>query len=247
MEDPFLEYEPPFRWRRLDLLAFGIFFAMTVVFVPVIAFVLFRLFEPGIQIQNMSGVHQILMQAFMDFALVAFIFYRVKMLYRRPFLRALSCFGGPSLIVFRMIAAGVLLAVTVLIISALLPAQSEAPLEKLLTTRASLVVFVIFGIAFAPLMEEIIFRGFLYAALADVYGSDIAVPLTAVLFAVPHFAMRGNAFLAVLIIFLVGYIFTIVRQRSGSVIPSIIMHTAYNATIFLIPAAFTFFAQKTTP
>jgi len=36
----------------------------------------------------------------------------------------------------------------------------------------------------------------------------------------------------VAVILLVGYVLTIVRQRTHSVIPSVIIHTAYNAMIF---------------
>jgi uncharacterized protein len=246
MEDPPLEREPPFRWRRPDLLVFGIFFLATVSLLPAIAFFVFRFFQPGLEVKDLSGVQLILIQALMDFVLVAFIFFLVKILHGRPVLRTLYWIRGPGLTVGRMIAAGALLAVTVLLVSSFLPTPSDTPLEKLLTTTSALGLFVVFGIAFAPLLEEIIFRGFLFTGLADVYGSKIAVPVTAILFAALHVSqLRGNL-PAVAIIFLVGYVLTVVRQRSGSLIPSVIMHTAYNAMIFGISALFTVLG-RTTP
>jgi membrane protease YdiL (CAAX protease family) len=88
----------------------------------------------------------------------------------------------------------------------------------------------------APLLEEIIFRGFIYTLLADLYSPRVAVPITAVLFAGLHVSqLRGNL-PAVLLILFVGYILTLVRKRSNSLIPSVIMHTAYNSMIFGISA-----------
>ncbi len=60
----------------------------------------------------------------------------------------------------RLIAAGAFLAITVLLVSSFFPTPSDSPLEKLLTTTPSIVMFVVFGIAAAPILEEIIFRGF---------------------------------------------------------------------------------------
>jgi membrane protease YdiL (CAAX protease family) len=245
MEDSRLEQVPQFRWRRSDLLVFGIFFIGTVFFLPPLTLLFFRLFQPGLQFQDLSGVQQILMQALMDFVLVAFIFFLVRIVHGRPLLRTLYCVRSPYLRIGRMIAAGALLAITVLIVSRFLPAPSETQLEKLLTTTPSLIVFVVFGIAFAPALEEIIFRGFLYTVLADVYGSKAAVPITAVLFAALHVPLRGGNLPAVILILVVGYIFTVARQRSGSVIPSIIMHTAYNSMLFGISALFAVLADKT--
>ena len=83
----------------------------------------------------------------------------------------------------RLIAAGAFLAITVLLVSSFFPTPSDSPLEKLLTTTPSIVMFVVFGIAAAPILEEIIFRGFLFTALMDLCGWRVAVAITAVLFA----------------------------------------------------------------
>jgi membrane protease YdiL (CAAX protease family) len=105
-------------------------------------------------------------------------------------------------------------------------------LEKLLTTTPAIVVFVVFCITMAPLLEEIIFRSFIFSALRDLTGSRMAIPITTVSFAALHLTqLRGN-WPAVAVILLVGYVLTIVRHRTNSVIPSVIIHTAYNSMIF---------------
>jgi membrane protease YdiL (CAAX protease family) len=116
-----------------------------------------------------------------------------------------------------------------------LPRPAESPLEKLLATTPSLILFVFFAIVVGPLLEEIVFRGFLFTALADVFGVRVAVPVTALLFAGLHGRQLGGNLPVLALILVVGYILTRVRERSNSIVPSIIMHTTYNATLFVVP------------
>lgn len=88
----------------------------------------------------------------------------------------------------------------------------------------------------APLAEEILFRGFLYAGWASSrLGPTGAVLLTTVLFTLIHVGQYGWVDLAQLSI--IGLCFGIARARSGSILPSIAMHIALNFTSLLIYAA----------
>jgi len=233
MEDsPVPQQGPTFRWEVQDLVAFFAFSVATIVFLPGAVFLVLRLFQPGLQVQNLSGVQQILIQAFMDIVLVGFIVFLVTAVHRMPILRTLYFVRNEHLRIGRLILTGAFLAVTVLVVSSFFPTPSESPLEKLLTTTPSIVLFVAFGIALAPLLEEIIFRSFIFSALADLLGWRMAIPITTVSFAALHLTqLRGN-WPAVAVILLVGYVLTIVRHHTNSVIPSVIVHTAYNSMIF---------------
>ena len=231
-ESPVPQQEPSFQWEVHDVIAFVAFSAATVFFLPGAVLLVLRQFQPGLQVENLSGVQQILIQALMDLMLVGFIIFLVAAVHRMPILRALYLVHNQTLHIGRLISSGAFLAVTVLVISSFFPTPSESPLEKLLTTTSSVVLFVVFGIALAPLFEEIIFRGFIFSALTDLSGAKVAVPVTTVLFAALHVTqLRGN-WPAVAVILLVGYVLTVVRQRTNSVIPSVIIHTAYNSMIF---------------
>ena len=233
---PVSSQDPLFRWEPLDLVIFVAFFAVTLVFLPVGSFLLFQFFQPDLTIETLSGVQQISMQALMDCLLVGFILLLINKLHRRPILSTLHFTRTENMAVGRLIAAGAFLAITVLLVSSFFPTPSDSPLEKLLTTTPSLVMFVVFGIAAAPILEEIIFRGFLFTVLMDLFGWRVAVVITSVLFAGLHLSqLRGN-WPAVIVIFLVGFVLTLVRYRTDSLIPSVIMHTAYNAMIFGISA-----------
>jgi membrane protease YdiL (CAAX protease family) len=115
-------------------------------------------------------------------------------------------------------------------------APADTPLEQLLSTTAALVLFVVFGIAVAPLLEEIVFRGFIFTVLADLCGPRAAMVITTVSFAALHFLQVGGYWPAVIVIMIVSYIFTTVRYRRDSTLASAIMHTAYNAMIFAASA-----------
>jgi membrane protease YdiL (CAAX protease family) len=233
MEDsPVPQQEPSFRWEVQDLIAFFAFSVATVVFLPGAVFLVLGLFQPGLEVKDLSGVQQILIQAIMDILLVGFIVFLVAAVHKVPILRTLYFVPNEYLRIGRSILGGAFLAVTVLVITSFFPTPSESPLEKLLTTTPSIVLFVVFGIAMAPLLEEIIFRSFIFSALADLIGWKKAVPITTVSFAALHITqLRGN-WPAVAVILLVGYVLTIVRHRTNSVIPSVIIHTAYNSMIF---------------
>jgi membrane protease YdiL (CAAX protease family) len=237
MEEPLLSEQGlrPVPWHRADLAAFAGFFLVAVLLLPLGVFFLFRLLRPGSQPTEPSGLELILAQALIDIAVVGFICFVIR-LHGLPILRTLHWVRAPETRVGPLIFTGAFLAVAVLLASLLFPPPTESALDRILTTRASMAAFVILGIVVAPLMEEIMFRGFLYTVLADLYGPGLAVPVTSAAFAALHFLQLWGNWPAMFLILAVGYILTVVRKRSNSLIPSVIMHTAYNSMIFGISA-----------
>jgi membrane protease YdiL (CAAX protease family) len=144
--------------------------------------------------------------------------------------------GSPSLVVL-----GMALALSVVLVSAMvarfvpgLVPEQETPIEQLLTTPGSVVLFAIFGIAIAPALEELMFRGFLFRVLQDVVGMSIAVWTTAAIFALFHGPQLWPNWPAIIVILGVGYVLSKLRERTDSVIPGFIGHTVYNAVLFLL-------------
>lgn len=80
------------------------------------------------------------------------------------------------------------------------------------------------GIVVAPVVEEIFFRGFVFAGLSRRYGWLKAALVSSALFAVIHFQP-----LAIMPIFVLGFVFAFLYQRSGSLWPAILMHVSTNA------------------
>jgi membrane protease YdiL (CAAX protease family) len=92
----------------------------------------------------------------------------------------------------------------------------------------------LFGITFAPLFEELFFRGFLYPVLARQFGVAIAVLTTAGGFSRIHAQQLGRAWGPLLLIFIVGLALTITRAVTKSVAAGLIMHMAYNGTLSIL-------------
>ena len=227
---------PQRQWGRLDLAAAAAFFVGTILFLPLAIVLIMQAFRPGLRVQDLSGVEQISIQALLDLALVGFVVFLITVVHGWPLRETMRWLGRGGIATGSLAAAGAFLALSVMLVSVFLPTPEESALEELLKTTPSIVAFVVFGVALAPLLEEILFRGFLYTALADVYSARVALPVTAVLFAALHVSqLRGN-WPAALLILAVGYVLTRVRERTGSMVPSVIMHTAYNAMIFGVAA-----------
>jgi uncharacterized protein len=112
-----------------------------------------------------------------------------------------------------------------------------------MSSPIALYVFAAFGVVMAPLVEEIIFRGFLFQAFFDIGGAAVAIPVTAGLFTLLHIPQLWGSWAGIALIFVVGYILSLVRQKSNSLIPCFIVHTAYNGMLFAV-GALTTFIQK---
>jgi len=127
---------------------------------------------------------------------------------------------------------GMALAVVVQLVSVLLPIPKTLPIDKYFQSRSAAYIMSIFGISMAPLVEELFFRGFLYPVLARRMGIAIGVVLTALGFALVHASQLASAWAPLLILFLVGLTFTIVRVVTRNVAPGFLMHVGYNFMLF---------------
>jgi uncharacterized protein len=89
---------------------------------------------------------------------------------------------------------------------------------------------VLFGGAIvAPVVEEIFFRGFVFTGLRQHWGWPKAALASAGLFALAHLLPTS-----ILPIFILGLIFALLYQVSGSIWPAILMHMLTNsAALFL--------------
>jgi membrane protease YdiL (CAAX protease family) len=129
--------------------------------------------------------------------------------------------------------AGIALEICLLPFVYLLPMPKTAPIDEFFRTARDAYILSLFGILFAPLFEELFFRGFLYPALARRIGMIPSIVLTAMAFASIHASQLRYAWGPVLVIFLVGLALTTVRAIRKSVAATVLMHMAYNATIFI--------------
>jgi uncharacterized protein len=232
--------QPQHPWGLADLVVFAVFFGLTVLFLPLTVLRVWHIFNPALRVKDLSPVDQVILQGLMNIVLVVFIAFLIKVVHRQSFADTIHWFRNHQFSTGFLVSLGAVLAVTVLIVSSFFPAGEPPPIERLLSSATAVYVFAVFGIGAAPLFEEIIFRGFLFKVLFDIGGSGTAVSITAILFALLHLPQLWGSWAGVVLIFVVGYVLSFVRLRSNSLIPSFIIHTAYNTMLFGVFALSTF-------
>ena len=170
----------------------------------------------------------------LSYAIVfAFMHVVVTRVYHRPFWAAVR-WNQPKKSWLGFVGIGIVLAIFVPVISSHLPVPKSLPIDQMFQSATDAYVMMIFGVAVAPLMEELFFRGFLYPVLVRRIGVVAAIVVTAALFALIHSSQLGRSWSALLIIFIVGLVLTITRAVRKSVGASWLVHMAYNGTLSLL-------------
>lgn len=85
-------------------------------------------------------------------------------------------------------------------------------------------LFLVTGILIAPIIEEVVMRGFLFAGLRQRIGWVKAALLSSALFGALHLSIAAFIPTAAL-----GLLFSYLYQRSNSIWPGIILHTLINS------------------
>lgn len=113
----------------------------------------------------------------------------------------------------------------------------ETPFDKLLNDPASRIAISIFGVTLGPVIEELLFRGFLQPVLVDSFGVLPGILATSVVFGGMHLMQNANLWQSGVLIALVGFVLGVVRHVSGSTRASAIVHVSYNALPFMVMLA----------
>lgn len=108
------------------------------------------------------------------------------------------------------------------------------PMEELFKYRQTALLFMAMAVLVAPLVEETVFRGYLYPLFARSFGIGPGIAVTGVLFGLMHGAQLGWTWELITILIIVGIVFTMVRARTGTVFASYLMHLGYNSLISLV-------------
>jgi membrane protease YdiL (CAAX protease family) len=107
--------------------------------------------------------------------------------------------------------------------------QIEALTGGSALSLAELGVLMILVAVVAPIVEELFFRGMLYPVLRRRWSAPVAIVVNGFLFALIHvipILLPG--------LFFVGIVLAWVRERSGSVIPCMVIHALQNGTVLLV-------------
>jgi membrane protease YdiL (CAAX protease family) len=140
---------------------------------------------------------------------------------------------------------GIGLAILVAIATAKVKTPEHMPMQDLFKNRTSAILLMGMAVLVAPLVEETVFRGYLYPLFASTtsriakgfgantesairVGMTVGVVVTGTLFGLLHGAQLGWTRALVLMLTIVGIIFTFARARAQTVLASFLLHLGYN-------------------
>lgn len=157
----------------------------------------------------------------------------------------------------RLIGVGLLLGAMMQIVTNFITPPKTLPIDQFFASQTDAWIITCFGTIVAPIFEEIAFRGFLVPAFAIAYDwlslprTDAArahwqtttslsplslvfsTVLTSTFFAMLHAEQVSHLWAALLVLFSISVVLTVIRVRTQSVAASALVHAAYNGFVFL--------------
>jgi membrane protease YdiL (CAAX protease family) len=253
---PGLQAPPPFDasvpehlrspWGWLDLFLFVVFgfFSLLVVSGIVVGIAVIGFHVPMKEFGQGSTstarpIVAVLAQGLWSGAVLFYFFTLVRVRTRSPFWHTMGWrelqFTGQtrSASALRCLGGGAVLALFVSFAGRFLNQKGELPIEEMFRSRPTVILLMCFGILVAPLVEEMMFRGFLYPILARYFGVAASVFVTGILFGAMHAQQLWGGWGQIGLLIVVGIVLTWVRARTGTVVASYLMHLGYNGFLFL--------------
>ena len=140
------------------------------------------------------------------------------------------------------------LAIFVAVASSRVKEVDHVPIQELFKSRNGAMLLMAMAVFVAPLVEETVFRGYLYPLFASKFsriaqnagvdplrairlGTFLGIAITGILFGLMHGAQLGWTWGLVALLTLVGVIFTFARAWTGTVLASFLLHLGYNSMI----------------
>jgi membrane protease YdiL (CAAX protease family) len=187
-------------------------------------------------------------------AILLFLYVTLAVLRDSPFWQSLgwkrlganrsAVDGNPWIYFF----SGCGLAILVAIAGSRVKNADHVPIQDLFKSRSGAFLLMGMAVLVAPLVEETVFRGYLYplfaskfSRLAEKFGIDplpavrygmaAGIFVTGVLFGLMHGAQLGWTWGLVSMLIFVGIVFTFARARTGTVLASFLLHLGYNSMI----------------
>ncbi len=231
-------------WGWPDLILFVVFVLGSSVVLPILAGLVAVLWwgvKPW-EIETAPNAQAAILfagQALWSVATLAYLFATVRLRHGGPFWRTIGWRTLRPLYWTGRVAAvlcllgGVGLALAIQFSSVFVGKRVKLPIEKLYQTRQSALLLMVLGILVAPLIEETIFRGYIYPVLARGLGMSAGVVVTGILFGMVHAPQLWGGWGQIALIVAVGIVLTYVRARTGTVLASFLVHLSYNTTLFV--------------
>ena len=257
-EVSFLPDDLRISWSWLHLLFFGLFTFGSLLLIQ-ISIVLYFAAGRGLTQKQMEEIFQtkpalaVASNVLWFFLIFLFLYITLAVLHERSFWPTLGwkklnpAAHAPSNLSTYFLG-GVGLAICVAIISSRMKTPEHLPIQDLFKNRTGALMLMAMAVLVAPLIEETVFRGYLYPLFASSFsraaikfggdpaaalrtGTALGIILTGTLFGLLHGAQLGWTWGLVAMLVTVGIIFTFARARAGTVLASFLLHLGYNSMI----------------
>jgi membrane protease YdiL (CAAX protease family) len=182
-----------------------------------------------------EGMVAVVAQILADIFLMVFLALQARWRFRAPFWRTLGwrrletgeiprgvAYGG-------FVFLGFVLAVMVTVLDSMFPSKAPLPIQALLEDHRTALLFMLTAVLVAPLVEETIFRGYLYPVCVRSFGMGGGILVTGTVFGLLHSVQLWGGWWQIAFLVLVGIVLTTARAMTGTVVASYIVHVSYNA------------------
>ena len=246
-------------WSWPHLLVFGAFVVSSLVTLQLAVFLYFsankHLSQTQLKQLFESDPRLIIGVNVLWFALILFFLYiTLAVLRDSPFWQSLgwkklkSNVGEGKGRPWMYFLSGCGLSIFVALASSRVKDADNVPIQEFLKNRTGAMLLMAMAVLIAPLVEETVFRGYLYPVLARItsavlqfFGMEFSaatrtgvatsILMTGMLFGLMHAPQLGWTWGLVSLLTLVGVIFTFARAWTGTVLASFLLHLGYNSMI----------------
>ena len=233
------------RWNIIDVLkVFLFYFLMMQVGIPALLWIIKETLGLDLIESFGSNVVVLSLSLFVNILTCIYIFYIIRVRYGLS-IKSLGLtasdwkadvrFGLKHyFIVLPVIIFAGFVADYILRFSGFVPEQQEIIRKVLEEDSLAVLTFMVsFGVLAAPIMEELVFRGFLQSAVRNTLGKQKAILVSGLLFAIVH--LDVYIFLQ---IFILGLLLAYLFEKTGSLIAPITVHIFHNSATIAILLSF---------
>ncbi len=231
------DLDVPWNWRELLIFLLASLLIATAAGFPIL--LLFKIFGGNIHAILAAGSSKqkslflLCIQALWSVAVMFFLWARIRRHFQRPFWKTIGWQPvglAPSL---GLLSLGCSLAFLVQLAASKLPSAGKLPIQQFFQDRESALLLMLMSVLMAPLVEETIFRGYIYPVFARSWGIGSAILATGALFGLMHASQLWTGWSQIALLIFVGVVFTAVRAFTRSVTASWLVHLSYNGFLFL--------------
>jgi hypothetical protein len=156
---------------------------------------------------------------------------------KRPFREAVGWSWGERLGFWTCVVLAVGLWLFGMLLATLFGGQGTDIDRIIASSNAARLSIAFLAVATAPIVEETIYRGVLFAPLKRAAGTKLAVVIVSVMFAAVHLMQYRNNFGVIAAVTVLSFTLTWVRASTGRLLPCFAIHAAFNGIQAIIIVA----------